>query len=464
MNIPTESTPDRRKPRRILLYIAGAALVLRLLFTLYTNLTAHFGLGEGYLYLDLSHNLVSGQGLIISDHLLSPVKEGLPEDAQAILASWRAVNGLYGIIVPGQPTAYVMPLYPLTLATLQQLFGDPTLPGQLLGAILGAMLVYVLGSIGLVLGGRYPAYVTAGLAAVHPHLIYLSWTLTPQMGFALCLALAVLLSLRLRLHLDWRKAVLLGAVSGIGWLLRTEGLAVLMALSFSLLFPGKGWAKYLQRIWGTLIAVIVCLLFILPWGIRNQNELGSFILISNSSGRIIYEYNMLPVAPEFALEPQAEKDYFANLRSDELPRLQEPDLAAFPNFNPTTSETERNNQLSDRAIRFISVNPGVYARLCWMRFLDFFRLIPRFDAGVAVRLATMFFFPVMMLLGLVGLGRRVRGTLPLCLLVLGFFAAMMCLASGVAYRASTFDIAWLPLAGLGGGWLWERLTKQRKKT
>jgi len=445
-----------------LLWIAIFALILRLLFHFYAAYTPRINLGEAWFYLDLSQNLASSHGLSIDNSVFAV--EG-PRDAGslAIINSWQRMNGFYGIIVPGQPTAYTMPLFPLWLAFLRLLFSDPVLPAQIAGSLMGASLVYMVGIIAWRLAGKPAGVAAALLAAIHPHFIYYSWTLTPQAGFSLCMASAVLVFIGWREKGGWGKALAMGILTGTAWLLRTEGLELLLALVFVALFPTRWAIPWLKRLGGLFLATVVTLVMLLPWGLRNQAEMGQFLLTTTASSRIIYEFNLLPLSPEMEWEQPVEQEHFAELRRQELPGLNHPEWASFPDFPPDTPEIVRSEQLTSQVLGFITANPRIYLRLCLMRLGDFFRFVPRFDAGVMVRLATIVFVPLLYLLGLIGLLRRTRGSLILGVLAGGFFLAMMLIAMGVAYRATTFDVVWVPLAGIGAGWIWERIWGRKRK-
>lgn len=448
--------------RRSLLWITVLALILRLLFHVYAAYSARTNLGEGRFYLDLSQNLAAGNGLCI-DNSVFAVEGHSDSGSLAIISSWQRMNGFYGMIVPGQSTAYAMPLFPLWLTLLRFVFSDPVLPAQIAGLLMGVALVYIIGMIAWRLAGKAAGMAAAVLAAVHPHFVYYSWMLTPQVGFSLCLAATAYLFIRWREKGGWGNAAAMGLLTGAAWLLRTEGLELLLAITFVALFPTSWAVKWLKRLGGIALTVLVALIMLLPWGLRNQAELGQFLLTTTSSSRIIYEFNLQPLSPAMEWEQPVEQGHFAELRAQELPGLNHPELSSFPDFPPNTPEIVRSEMLTNQALGFITTNPRVYLRLCLMRLGDFFRFVPRFNAGMIVTLATILFVPPLYLLGVIGLLRHVRGSLILCVLAGGFFLALILIATGVAYRATTFDVVWVPLAGIGAGWLWEKTWGRKKK-
>jgi 4-amino-4-deoxy-L-arabinose transferase-like glycosyltransferase len=448
--------------RRPLLWIAVAALVLRLLFHVYAALTPRVSLGEAWFYLNLSHNLAAGHGFSI-DNTVFMLEGHRDAGSLAIVSEWQRLNGLYGIVVPGQPTAYTMPLFPLWLALLRLLFGDPIVPAQITGAFMGTAIVYLLGMIAWRLAGRTAGIMAAIIAAIHPHFIYYSWILTAQLGLSLCMAAVVLIFIGWRENGGWGKPLAMGALVGTAWLLRTEGLELGLALVFMALFPTRWAIPWLKRLGGIIIMAAVTFLMLLPWGLRNQAELGHFILTNTSTSRIIYEFNLLPLSSQMEWEQPVEQQHFAELRRQELPGLKQPELTVFPNFPPDTPEVVRSDQLMDQALGFLAANPRVYMRLCLMRLGDFFRFAPRVNVSPLVGLATVIFVPPLYLLGLIGILKRTKGSLILCVLAGGFFVGMILMAMGVAYRATTFDVAWVPLAGIGAGWIWERIWGRKKK-
>jgi 4-amino-4-deoxy-L-arabinose transferase-like glycosyltransferase len=445
-----------------LLWLACIPLVFKLIIIIYTSLSTLHDVGEGWFYLNLSQNIAGGHGLSV-DNSVFTLGEGHGSAAQTIVAGWQRLNGLYGIIVPGQPTAYVMPLYPLLLALFRLIFVNPIIPAQILGALAASMLIYVIGRIAWRLGGKAAGVAAGIIAAIHPHFFYYSLKITPQISLSLCIAAAILLFMEWREKGGWSKVVIMGILTGAAWLLRTEGLELLLAIAFVALFPTRWAIPWLKRLGGIALTMLVTLIMLLPWGLRNQAELGQFLFTATSTGQIIYEFNLLPLSPEMEWEQPVEQQHFAELRAQELPGLNHPEWASFPDFPPDTPEIVRNEQLTNQALGFITANPRVYLRLCLMRLGDFFRFIPRFNAGAMVTLATIVFVPPLYLLGLVGLLRRTKGSLILGVLAGGFFLSMILLALAVAYRATTFDVVWVPLAGIGAGWLWERIWGRKKK-
>ncbi|MDQ3936985.1 MAG: glycosyltransferase family 39 protein, partial [Actinomycetota bacterium] len=136
----------------------------------------------------------------------------------------------------------------------------------------------VLGLIGRRLGGETAGLVVAAVAAAHPLLIAADGSLMSETLYGLCVATALLLTLRLLERPSARGAAALGAVIGLAALTRGEGLLLLLLLAAPALWRHRREAA---------LAAVAFLLVIAPWTIRNWTAFDQPVLLSTNYATVI---------------------------------------------------------------------------------------------------------------------------------------------------------------------------------
>ncbi len=137
-----------------------------------------------------------------------------------------------GIFGHAYATAEHPPLYPLILS-LVSLAGDTSLLGhRIVGCVLGAGSVTLIGLLGRRLGGTRAGLIAASIAAVYPPLVTADGLVMSEPLFVALVLVALLVACRLVSAPSLRLAVLLGAVIGLATLARGEGLALLALLGW----------------------------------------------------------------------------------------------------------------------------------------------------------------------------------------------------------------------------------------
>ncbi len=195
----------------------------------------------------------------------------------------------------GQPTAFRVPLYPLFLAFLYTLFGRSHEIIVLAEALLGTGMVFLLYRIALKLSGLWPAVLSALLTTFYPALTFLYFgpgSLLSETLF-LFLLVSVLYSLsRYSSTLDY-KWLIIGALL-LGLCALTRGTAALLPF---FLVPWVYWINQGKmrstRVRACFLFILVSLLPLVPWIIRNSLVFDSFVGLSTSSGVGFYRGNNL---------------------------------------------------------------------------------------------------------------------------------------------------------------------------
>lgn len=184
----------------------------------------------------------------------------------------------------GGPSAFRPPAYPVFLAAVYAIVGHeaPSI-GRLAGAFLGTLAVALIGMIALRLWGRRVGMLALGIAAVAPPLVILSTALISEALFVPVVLAAVACALQARRsERRWRWAIATGVLVGIASLTRTNGLILLLPMSLA--FVPAGSRRRLRAWLPAAIVVLVAILTIAPWTVRNLIVMHAFIPISDESG------------------------------------------------------------------------------------------------------------------------------------------------------------------------------------
>jgi 4-amino-4-deoxy-L-arabinose transferase-like glycosyltransferase len=470
--------------QRPLLLIFLLGLVLRLGFLGAAELTGNLEIAEGAIFRDLAQNILDGRGMSISPHLLE-VRPGAPEHVLDLQRRWIESGGLFGMIPPGEPTAFFMPLYPIFLAGIFAVFGSGFLPAQLVQLLLSALLPLIAYHLARRAVGRETALAAALLAAIHPYFIYYAGLLVTQTLFVVLLGLSSNAYYALRRRPTVWRAVLLGLLLGLSFLTRTFTatflplllLALIIELGFPRWFPGTGGAgrgsgNQLAR--AVVLALVTSLAFTAvatPWVIRNFILFDELVILPTKGGRNLWEYNNQKFSTEFdTAENEWTRERYREIRRSEMPTLQRKETVEFPVFDPGLPETERNRILTRNVKTFILANPRVYLRLCLVRASEMIRVTPVRKTNLLFKVVAWMSIGWQLPLALVGmvmLARRWRhGPFYLFLLTIFYLSLHALVAAGTPHRVQVdlymlvfcaHPLAWLARrmfsgpAGAGGG-------------
>lgn len=183
----------------------------------------------------------------------------------------------------GTPTAGWPPGYPAFLGATFKLFGEGV--AQTAGANIVVMLltIVVVYAIALLLFDRRTALVAAGALAVWPGQVYFASLTLSEPLFTLLFSLAVLLMLAAP-RLDRSRGICVlafGIVTGAAVLTRGQALLLLPLAVLCWRIDGERWRSAIG--WGMLAAIVVGLM-LAPWAARNQQQLGSPVVIATNLG------------------------------------------------------------------------------------------------------------------------------------------------------------------------------------
>lgn len=240
-------------PRAFVLAIALAGLAARLAFGLGYWVNQELNRDE-IEYLSLARSLTAGQGYTYDPHVANgPVQP-----------FGRAPGYPVFLALIGAGTSYVERV-PVSVKIAQ--------------SVAGAVGVVVIAIAAFRLGGTRSAMAAAAIAAVYPPLVWVAgYAYSEAIFWPIGLALALVMSRALETPPDtmWKRALLLGVVTGLSILVRA---ATLLFVPLS-----AAWLIYKRR-WITLAGLVLGLLIVLaPWTVRNINFYGRFVLVASDGG------------------------------------------------------------------------------------------------------------------------------------------------------------------------------------
>jgi 4-amino-4-deoxy-L-arabinose transferase-like glycosyltransferase len=198
------------------------------------------------------------------------------------------------------PSAWTAPVYPYILAAIFKLFGIYSFASAwaifTFNSIFAALTCWPLYRIANRIFGTWVARGTAWTWALFPYLIYWPVRVVWEVSFTtFFLALALWLAIRMADSARWRDWVLFGAVWGLIALTNT---AVVILLPFFLAWlswrtpaqetRGTGM---LRRFSGPVLSVLVVVLCMTPWTMRNYQTFGRWIFIRDNLPLELHEAN-----------------------------------------------------------------------------------------------------------------------------------------------------------------------------
>jgi 4-amino-4-deoxy-L-arabinose transferase-like glycosyltransferase len=243
--------------------IAGAALAVRLVFTLTAApdvrpLPDPTDAGAYHL---LANELADGRGYI------------RPYD----LALVRTVR----------PTAEYPPLFPALLSVVSRAGGDSVGAQRLAMCFVGAGTVVLIGLLGRRVGGPRAGaavgLVAAGLAAVYPMLFQSDAVLMPETLYAFLVAATLLLAYRAADQPSAVRFAALGLAIGAAILTRAEAVFLLVVLVVPLAVTLRD-VPARRRLTLGVTAVGAALVLVLPWTARNYARFDELVPVSTNVG------------------------------------------------------------------------------------------------------------------------------------------------------------------------------------
>lgn len=213
-------------------------------------------------------------------------------------------NGYADAYAPYEgPTAFRPPGFPLFLSAVYAVRGGSEEPpnwrayeagyqpdsrqanaGRIGQAVLGTVMVALIGVVALQLFGGRVALTAMGISAIYPPFVILGLSLYSEPLFITCLLAAAASALRARAAPEsaLRWAAISGAFAGLAWLTRSNGFVLLPALCL-LVWTVRPWLSP-RALAAPAAVLLAAVLVIAPWTIRNAAELDAFFPVSSEGG------------------------------------------------------------------------------------------------------------------------------------------------------------------------------------
>jgi 4-amino-4-deoxy-L-arabinose transferase-like glycosyltransferase len=190
-----------------------------------------------------------------------------------------------------RPTAFRPPGYPFLLAGVYDVTGtaraepDERLPAaRVVQAVIGTVIVALIGLLAAQLWGRREALAAMALGAVYLPLVLIGGAVMSEPLFvalmlgALCAAVQIRRAGRGR----WAWVLLAAVLAGLSALTRANGLILLLPLAWAAWDLRPRWS--LRALAAPVALVLVALVTVAPWTIRNAVELHAFVPVSTQLG------------------------------------------------------------------------------------------------------------------------------------------------------------------------------------
>jgi 4-amino-4-deoxy-L-arabinose transferase-like glycosyltransferase len=268
-------------------------------------------------------------------------------------------DGYADVGLPGRKSAFRPPGYPYLLGAVYKLAGVEDAPvrdrvhvARVFNALLGTLVVALIGLVAAQLWNRRIALVALALAAVYVPLILVGGSVMSETLFAVLMlgALAAAIAHRRSPH-RWRWALAAGLLGGLTVLTRANALVLLVPLAFAV------WDARPRLSWRALgppaALVIVALLTVSPWTIRNQIVFHQFVPVSTQLGSAL--------AGTYNDEARADKVHPASWRS--LRRVDQ--YKYLTEQWRVITEAQLEQKLRAASMDYIRAHPGYVAKVVY---------------------------------------------------------------------------------------------------
>jgi 4-amino-4-deoxy-L-arabinose transferase-like glycosyltransferase len=253
----------------------------------------------------------------------------------------------------GRPTSYRAPGLPLLVALPISLIGPNIIGIRIFMCLIESLLIpacYLLGQS--VSGSRRLGLVAGTVAVLFPTWIIPSGAVLTDIPAAILVTLMawMLIEGHRRNSLLWIIGA--GIVWGAATLTRAGSLIYAPAIVLWLWLMMVGWKRRLAAV-GAVTIPFVCMLA--PWSIRNTYVQGRFVPLSTQGGIQLYISNNPEATGVIAID----QAYVDGARQQRY---------------PNSSEADRDKLFQAEADKFIRENPWRFAQLCFIRFVQLWKL------------------------------------------------------------------------------------------
>lgn len=311
---------------------------------------------------------VAGLVLRLAFGLLYWTGKPLTHDEREYLALARSLADGRGFVYDASPetgTAQQFgraPAYPLFLTIIGAGSGEPSSSParvKIAQAIVGALVIWLIGTIASRAAGGVAGVAGAALAAAYPPLVWIcAYVLSETIYSALALGAVLLLDMAVE-RADKTGNARAGGASALGAGL-LSGIAILVRPVMLFFLPLAALWLWRRRRRSLAVALIVTsVAVVVPWTARNYRVYGRFVLVASEGGVTFWTGNH-PLA-------RGEGDLAAN------PAIKQADIA-FRAAHPGLSAEELESLYYRDALRYIAANPAWWLGLVARK--AFYTIVP----------------------------------------------------------------------------------------
>ncbi len=270
------------------------------------------------------------------------------------------------------PTAHWSFLYTLYLAAVYGLFGFTPLVARIIQAILaGILMPLLLFRLGNRVFGPVVGLIAAAISAIYIYFFYYAASLMTETFFILgilwCFDIAI--GIRYTQNPRMRQWILLGFAMAITTLIRQTFLPVIGLIGLWLWYAAQDLRIKIVK--GFALSILILILGILPWTIRNYRVFHQFVLLNTNAGYALYWANHPIFGTNFSNElPQGVT--WASMIPQDLSGMDEASIE---------------KELMRRSLQSILNDPGRYILLSLSRIKEQFKFWPTPDSPLISNLS-----------------------------------------------------------------------------
>jgi 4-amino-4-deoxy-L-arabinose transferase-like glycosyltransferase len=177
----------------------------------------------------------------------------------------------------GGPHVLYPPLYPILIGIFTPLTGSPEIAGRVVSLLSGLVLIWALWSIAARVFGARAGLMAGALAAFHPLAIALTVSVHTEPVWLALMACAVWLTVLAIDEPTRKRAAGIGALTGLAYLARPEGLAFALLLTGLVAFSWL-WRRgsFKRNAAFCAVAGVAFLVFAVPYMAFLSSEAGTF--------------------------------------------------------------------------------------------------------------------------------------------------------------------------------------------
>ncbi len=222
-------------------------------------------------------------GVVVDDEYIESLKGSDYGQYADIARNLVAGNGF---VLFDQPNIRRAPGFPVFLVGIYAVFGESTRAVIVANTLLTVGIVLLTGMLGRQIAGERVGFVAACLIAINP--VQVKYGLTPlsEPLFTLLIIAGIVVLTPAANHINWKRAVVSGALIGLACLVRSS-ILILPA------FLGVWWLWRLRwrGIAMTAVFTVAMLAVIAPWTVRNWMVTGTLVPVNKMDGHVLWVSN-----------------------------------------------------------------------------------------------------------------------------------------------------------------------------